>query len=344
MSATQSPVPTGTVDLLTRIRAWSIVRPIELGHRPHVLQIGFAVDARRRADGDEDEFGLAQRLGIVSGEMQPAGGHVAMDDFLQPRLVDRQLAALEAGDPVGVDVEGHNPVAQVGEARPGDQADIADPDDGDLLQACASDAGARAGGSLPCWTGRLPVRRRSPGRDDTHHLPLRGPPPRLMGKPITSIRRVEYPDQAGGWHANHPTGRLRRARCALPGQAERRRARPDEPDRPRAADPPSFLAKIVSQLSVAGMVQTSRGARGGVALAREPKDISLLEVVEAIDGPITLNECVPDSSLCTFGDDCPVHGVWSDVQQKLVRELSSTSFADLMAPRGGKRVLTPLAQ
>ena len=99
--------------------------------------------------------------------------------------------------------------------------------------------------------------------------------------------------------------------------------------------PPSFLAKIVSQLSVAGMVQTSRGARGGVSLAREPKDISLLEVVEAIDGPITLNECVPDSSL---------HGVWSDVQQKLVRELSATSFADLMASRGGKKVLTPLAQ
>jgi len=95
---------------------------------------------------------------------------------------------------------------------------------------------------------------------------------------------------------------------------------------------------------VAGMVQTSRGARGGVSLAREPKDISLLEVVEAIDGPITLNECVPDSSLCTFGDDCTVHGVWSDVQQKLVRELSLTSFADLMASRGGKRVLTPLAQ
>ena len=107
--------------------------------------------------------------------------------------------------------------------------------------------------------------------------------------------------------------------------------------------PPSFLAKIVSQLSVAGMVQTSRGARGGVALVREPKDISLLEVVEAIDGPITLNECVPDSSLCTFGSDCPVHGVWANAQQQLVKELSLTSFADLMAARGGKKVSAPLA-
>ena len=50
--------------------------------------------------------------------------------------------------------------------------------------------------------------------------------------------------------------------------------------------PPSFLAKIISQLSIAGLVHTSRGARGGVTLARDPIDISLLDVVEAIDGPI----------------------------------------------------------
>ena len=102
--------------------------------------------------------------------------------------------------------------------------------------------------------------------------------------------------------------------------------------------PPSFLAKIVSQLSVAGMVQTSRGARGGVSLAREPKDISLLEVVEAIDGPITLNDCVADSSVCSFGDDCPVHGVWCAAQENLVRELSATSFADLMRRRVGSHL------
>src|SRR5512136_3189189 len=71
--------------------------------------------------------------------------------------------------------------------------------------------------------------------------------------------------------------------------------------------PPSFLAKIVSQLSVAGLLQTSRGARGGVSLARSPEQISLLEVVEAIDGPIFLNECVADKgSSCIFGEDCPM--------------------------------------
>jgi Rrf2 family protein len=94
--------------------------------------------------------------------------------------------------------------------------------------------------------------------------------------------------------------------------------------------PPSFLAKIVSQLSVAGMVQTSRGARGGVALAKEPRHISLLEVVEAIDGPITLNECVVDPDACTFGGDCPVRSIWCQAQARLVRDLAATSFADLL--------------
>lgn len=90
--------------------------------------------------------------------------------------------------------------------------------------------------------------------------------------------------------------------------------------------PPSFLAKIVSQLSVAGLLTTSRGARGGVSLARPPKDISLLEVVEAIDGPIMLNECVGDSAVCKFSDDCPMHPVWCEAQYELVEKLKNTTF------------------
>jgi Rrf2 family protein len=93
--------------------------------------------------------------------------------------------------------------------------------------------------------------------------------------------------------------------------------------------PPSFLAKIVSQLSVAGVVSTSRGARGGVSLARAPLEVSLLEVIEAIDGPITLNECVPDASECIFGSECPVHGVWCESQAALVEQLKATNFKGL---------------
>src|SRR5512139_3843314 len=95
--------------------------------------------------------------------------------------------------------------------------------------------------------------------------------------------------------------------------------------------PPSFLAKIISQLSIAGLLHTSRGARGGVTLARDPKDITLLEVVEAIDGPIQLNECVGSESACTFDDDCPIRSVWCEAQEELVTRLKKTDFAQLLA-------------
>jgi Rrf2 family protein len=95
--------------------------------------------------------------------------------------------------------------------------------------------------------------------------------------------------------------------------------------------PPSFLAKIISQLSIAGLLHTSRGARGGVTLAREPKEISLLEVVEAIDGPIQLNECVGENGSCVFDNECPLRSVWCDAQDELVNRLRGTNFEQLMA-------------
>ena len=89
--------------------------------------------------------------------------------------------------------------------------------------------------------------------------------------------------------------------------------------------PLSFLAKIIAQLSVAGLLQTMRGARGGVTLARSPDKISLLEVVEAIDGPMQLNECVNGSYECPM-NDCPMRHVWQDAQVDLVQRLKSTTF------------------
>jgi len=95
--------------------------------------------------------------------------------------------------------------------------------------------------------------------------------------------------------------------------------------------PPSFLAKIVSQLSVAGLLQTSRGARGGVSLAKGPEQISLLDVVEAIDGPILLNECVGNEGACNFGSSCPMKPVWCDAQKELVTRLESTTFQTMVS-------------
>lgn len=99
--------------------------------------------------------------------------------------------------------------------------------------------------------------------------------------------------------------------------------------------PPSFLAKIISQLSVAGLIKTTRGAHGGVVLSRSTKEISLLDVVEAIDGPIALNECTVESGSCDMGGNCPLHDVWSETQIQLVERLRKTTFDRYIAKQSG---------
>ena len=100
--------------------------------------------------------------------------------------------------------------------------------------------------------------------------------------------------------------------------------------------PVSFLAKIISQLSIAGLIRTSRGASGGVYLARQAEEISLLDVVEAIDGPIKLNDCTNDPSICSFGDSCPIHDVWCEAQADLVSKLRETTFDKLIERKKAK--------
>ena len=97
--------------------------------------------------------------------------------------------------------------------------------------------------------------------------------------------------------------------------------------------PLTFLAKIMSQLSAAGIVHTLRGAHGGVSLGRPAAEISLLDVVETIDGPMLLHECVADLSLCPLGQDCAVHTIWCQAQADLVDRLSRTNMAQLVQTR-----------
>lgn len=94
--------------------------------------------------------------------------------------------------------------------------------------------------------------------------------------------------------------------------------------------PSSFLAKIVSQLSIAGIIHTSRGAKGGVTLAKDPGTISILDVVEAIDGPVSLNACTLNPAECDRSGNCPMHPIWCQAQADLVSKLSDTNFGQFV--------------
>ena len=116
--------------------------------------------------------------------------------------------------------------------------------------------------------------------------------------------------------------------AALP--QDERTAAHDIADRQQIPRP--FLAKIVSQLCLAGLVTTYRGAGGGVALAKPAAEITLLEVVEALEGPVRLNRCVIRPDDCPRNTYCPVHLVWSQAQADLVDRLGHTTFEILAHP------------
>ena len=93
--------------------------------------------------------------------------------------------------------------------------------------------------------------------------------------------------------------------------------------------PRSFLAKILQKLVKAKIVRSYRGVKGGFSLARQAKDISVLDVLEAIEGKLAMNICLADKKKCDFSRNCPIHSVWASVQSKVVEVLKKSNFDDL---------------
>jgi Rrf2 family protein len=97
--------------------------------------------------------------------------------------------------------------------------------------------------------------------------------------------------------------------------------------------PKSFLAKILQKLARASIVKSYRGVKGGFELARPPEEINLLEVIEAVQGPVAMNICALDEALCGFSSTCAIHPVWVDIRKEVERILRSKNFADFRMQR-----------
>ncbi len=93
--------------------------------------------------------------------------------------------------------------------------------------------------------------------------------------------------------------------------------------------PKAYLAKIFQFLSKKGFLKSTRGAGGGFMLAKDPAKITLLDVIEAMEGPIHLNDCLIHRDFCERVDTCPVHDVWRDAQEKFLESLSACTFEKL---------------
>ncbi|MCK6473252.1 MAG: Rrf2 family transcriptional regulator [Planctomycetes bacterium] len=94
--------------------------------------------------------------------------------------------------------------------------------------------------------------------------------------------------------------------------------------------PRNYLVKVLKSLACANIVRSHRGIKGGFSLAREPKEISLRVVVEAIDGPLSVMHCLTDPRSCSEVGACAIEVLFTRLRTSIVDYLGSNSLQDLL--------------
>jgi len=95
--------------------------------------------------------------------------------------------------------------------------------------------------------------------------------------------------------------------------------------------PESFLSKVLQTLSHAGLISSRRGQSGGFQISERGCKATMLEVIEAVDGPICLNVCLVSGRSCDRKGQCPAHPVWARAQMAMLDVLADAKVADLAA-------------
>jgi len=93
--------------------------------------------------------------------------------------------------------------------------------------------------------------------------------------------------------------------------------------------PLPLLSKILQRLAKAGFLRSEHGTNGGYKLARDPREITALEVIRSIDGPIVLTACFTEHGACTHTDKCNVREPLRKVHEGILRLLSGITISDM---------------
>ena len=94
----------------------------------------------------------------------------------------------------------------------------------------------------------------------------------------------------------------------------------------------SYMEQLFSTLKKAGLIVSLRGAKGGYILSREPRDISVGEIIRALEGPIELADCVggPEGYVCRKSGECVTRGLWMEIRDSINNIIDNRSLQDLM--------------
>lgn len=97
------------------------------------------------------------------------------------------------------------------------------------------------------------------------------------------------------------------------------------------------LHALLTSLKSAGLVRSIRGPGGGFVLARPPTQIRLREVLQALEGPMSLVDCVADRKVCDKSNRCRARRIWQDVTAAIANVLDGVSLAEVSGPETTKR-------
>jgi FeS assembly SUF system regulator len=92
------------------------------------------------------------------------------------------------------------------------------------------------------------------------------------------------------------------------------------------------VSKLLKILAKAGVLSSTRGAKGGYKLAREPDRITVATIINALEGPIALTECTTSHKGCDQASGCRIQGNWHLINQKIAHALESVTLADMILP------------
>ena len=102
------------------------------------------------------------------------------------------------------------------------------------------------------------------------------------------------------------------------------------------------VSKLLKQLAHAGLVESFRGVNGGYRLAREPEQITIAQIVTAMEGPIGMTECSAHVGLCDHESHCGVRVNWQRINHAIAHALASVTLADMLKPVPRKRASIPV--
>lgn len=95
-----------------------------------------------------------------------------------------------------------------------------------------------------------------------------------------------------------------------------------------------YLEQLIIPLKAAGLIRSVRGRRGGYTLSRKPAKISVGQIIDTVEGDLSLVDCVAAPDLCDRSDNCPTRSIWVKMTDLLERDLYSMSLQDILDTSG----------